>query len=142
MSTVFNGCARTLCKSADGRCSKLGVGSNQTMSERTKQRDDEATPASGSSEAMLIIAEAAELLGCSRPHVAMLIDDGRLSGAMMSGRHPRVTVASVMAYKKTQQPRANANYKRAAQSAGMYAIPDEAFVKALAAKRAKRPFKD
>jgi excisionase family DNA binding protein len=49
-------------------------------------------------------AQAAELLGYSRPHVAMLIDQNKLQGATVSaGGHRRVSRAAVLAWKEQHQ---------------------------------------
>lgn len=85
------------------------------------------------------LTKAAQLLGCSRPHVAMLVDDGRLKGATTSaGGHVRILLSSVIRYKQGQAKRSDADYKRAASDAGMYAIPDDAYVRALARRPAKK----
>ena len=43
--------------------------------------------------------KAAEYLNCSRPHVAKLIDEGKLK-AQMVGRHRRIQLNDLIAYKK------------------------------------------
>jgi excisionase family DNA binding protein len=49
-------------------------------------------------------AQAAELLGYSRPYVAMLIDQNKLKGATVSaGGHRRVSRAAVLDWKATHQ---------------------------------------
>lgn len=53
---------------------------------------------------LISTAEAAELLGYSRPYVAMLIDQQQLEGATQSpGGHRRVPRASVLAWKAKHQ---------------------------------------
>ena len=42
---------------------------------------------------------AAELLGCSRPHIVKLVDSGKIPHTMI-GRHRRLMFEDVMAYKK------------------------------------------
>lgn len=42
---------------------------------------------------------AAELLGCSRPHIVKLVDSGRIPHTMV-GRHRRLMFEDVMKYKK------------------------------------------
>lgn len=80
---------------------------------------------------MLTVARAAQVLGCSRPHVSMLLDEGRLQGAVMSPRGDwRIPRASVLARKKASG--GDADYKRAAREAGMYFIPEETYVKSVA----------
>ena len=86
--------------------------------------------------------EAALLMGCSRPHVAMLIDAGKLAGGVRSkGGHRKVPKASVMKWLKETKRAAEAtaddkDYRKAAVDGGFYDIPDEAFAKA--AKRRAR----
>jgi len=87
---------------------------------------------------MLTTEEAAELLACSRPHVAMLIDAGKLPGATRTdGGHRRVPEASVLALKKERDAakKADANYRAAGKAAGIYDIPEQEWVKA--AKRGR-----
>jgi excisionase family DNA binding protein len=87
---------------------------------------------------MLTTEEAAELLGCSRPHMAMLIDGGKLPGAERTrGGHRRVPEASVLALKKERQAakKGDANYRAAGAAAGIYDIPEEEWVEA--AKRGR-----
>ncbi len=85
------------------------------------------------------LAKAAQLLGCNRPHVAMLLDAGRLKGATTSTRgHVRILVSSVIRYLEAQDKGSAADYKQAARDAGMYAVPDEVFVNALAGKPSKK----
>ena len=49
---------------------------------------------------LISTAQAAELLGYSRPYVAMLIDQNKLKGAIVSaGGHRRVSRAAVMEWR-------------------------------------------
>jgi excisionase family DNA binding protein len=53
---------------------------------------------------LISTAQAAELLGYSRPYVAMLIDQNKLKGATVSaGGHRRVSRAAVMDWKAKHQ---------------------------------------
>ena len=53
---------------------------------------------------LISTAQAAELLGYSRPYVAMLIDQSKLKGATVSsGGHRRVSRAAVLAWKEKHQ---------------------------------------
>jgi excisionase family DNA binding protein len=53
---------------------------------------------------LISTAQAAELLGYSRPYVAMLIDQNKLKGATVSsGGHRRVSRATVLAWKDKHQ---------------------------------------
>lgn len=53
---------------------------------------------------LISTAQAAELLGYSRPYVAMLIDQNKLKGATVSaGGHRRVSRAAVLDWKATHQ---------------------------------------
>ena len=84
---------------------------------------------------MLSTEEAAKLMGRSRPHVAMLIDAGKLPGSTVSPKgHRRVPESSVRAWIEARDARAattaDADYRMAAREAGMYAIPESAYVEA------------
>lgn len=85
-------------------------------------------------------AQAAELLGYSRPYVAMLIDQNKLAGATVSaGGHRRVSRAAVLDWKDRHQLAGKATDLRiAGQKAGAYKSTEaEAMlrVKAVTAKR-------
>jgi len=81
------------------------------------------------SEKMLTTEEAAELMQCSRPYVAMLIDNKKLSGATITeGGHRRVPEASVRIWIDQRNAKSSvANYRGAAADSGMYEIPESAF---------------
>ena len=81
-------------------------------------------------EKMLSTEEAAELMQCSRPYVAMLIDNKKLAGATVTeGGHRRVPEASVRAWVEQRSAKSgNADYRGAAAEGGMYEIPETAFV--------------
>jgi excisionase family DNA binding protein len=93
-----------------------------------------------SEDALLSTAQAAEILGYSRPYVAMLIDQKKLAGATVSeGGHRRVPRASVMAWKDkhaqgaSAHPRAKTRATTPANAA--YETPEKevmARIKALA----------
>lgn len=87
-------------------------------------------PAQQHREPMLTTEAAAELMQCSRPYVAMLIDNGKLTGASVTeGGHRRVPESSVRAWIKDRETlAAKSNYRAAAEQAGMYEIPDTAFI--------------
>lgn len=97
--------------------------------------------ASGTNEEMLSTEEAAQLMGCSRPYVAMLIDAEKLDGGVKSkGGHRKVPKSSVLQWiKATNAAKAAAagdkDYRKAAADAGMYSMPDEVYVRAV--KRAR-----
>ncbi|MGE4243215.1 excisionase family DNA-binding protein [Ramlibacter sp.] len=112
------------------------------MSHLVEQETRDVVDVSRAIEAMeektLTTEAAAELLGCSRPHVAMLIDAGRLPGATRTeGGHRRVPEASVLALKKERDAakKRDANYRAAGKAAGIYDIPEEEWVEA--AKRGR-----
>lgn len=94
-----------------------------------------AIVANGGSEVMLSTEEAAQLMGCSRPYVAMLIDADKLAGSVTSqGGHRKVPQSSVLQWidaTKTSQGGAAADkdYRKAAADAGMYSISDLEYVK-------------
>ena len=61
----------------------------------------DAPTASASADDQIGTAQAAEILGYSRPYVAMLIDQQKLKGATVSaGGHRRVSRAAVLAWKE------------------------------------------
>ena len=85
-------------------------------------------------------AEAAEILGYSRPYVAMLIDQHKLKGATVSaGGHRRVSRAAVIAWKEEHQVTGRKTDLRATgQKLGAYKRTEADVVrrmKALAATR-------
>jgi excisionase family DNA binding protein len=86
-------------------------------------------------ERMLSTEEAARLMHKSRPHVAMLIDAGILKGGTTTPKgHRRVPESSVRAWLSERDsaaagPRDDTGYKAAAREAGMYAIPEDAFMR-------------
>lgn len=78
-------------------------------------------------EAMLTLEAAAELMQCSLPYVAMLIDHGKLAGASLTeGGQRRVPESSVRAWIKEHETKAaQADYRAAAAETGMYCIPEQ-----------------
>jgi excisionase family DNA binding protein len=92
-------------------------------------------------EDLLSTQEAAQLMDCSRPFVAMLIDAKKLHGAVKSkGGHRKVPKSSVLQWiedskLKKEDSASDKNYRKAARDAGMYAVPDEAYVKAARKSR-------
>ena len=71
---------------------------------------------------LISTAQAAELLGYSRPYVAMLIDQNKLKGATVSaGGHRRVSRAAVLDWKDKHQVTGKATDLRTeGQKAGVY----------------------
>lgn len=87
---------------------------------------------------MLSTEEAAQMMECSRPYVAMLIDQDQLPGATKTaGGHRKVPKSSVEAWIESHKVSGSANYRAAGQDSGMYDIPESKYVRA-AAKRGKR----
>ena len=87
---------------------------------------------------MLSTQEAAQLMGCSRPYVAMLIDAGTLEGSVTSkGGHRKVPKVSVQRWIEQNRTtgEADKNYRKAAAEAGMYAISEDKYRKTSARKR-------
>ena len=85
-------------------------------------------------------AQAAQLLGYSRPYVAMLIDQNQLKGATVSkGGHRRVSRAAVLAWKEQHQVAGKgADMRTEGQKIGAYTSPEAEVVrrvKALAGQR-------
>lgn len=81
-------------------------------------------------QTMLSTAAAAELMQCSRPYVAMLIDHKKLTGATVTaGGHRRVPESSVREWIAQQTTEAGQDdYRHAAEQGGMYDIPETAFI--------------
>jgi excisionase family DNA binding protein len=78
---------------------------------------------------MLTTEQAASLMHCSRPYVAMLVDNKKLAGATITeGGHRRVPESSVRAWIKNKEQSTDANYRAAGVEAGMYDIPERAYV--------------
>jgi excisionase family DNA binding protein len=84
------------------------------------------------SEVMLTVEAAAELMRCSRPYVAMLIDNRKFAGAAVTAEgHRLVPESSVRAWIKereagSQEP----DYHAVAEANGMYDISEAAFIRA------------
>ncbi len=99
-------------------------------------RDVAAVASKG--EEMLSTQEAAQLMGCSRPYVAMLIDAGTLEGSVTSkGGHRKVPKASIQRWIEQNRTTGDAdrNYRKAAAEAGMYSFSEDKYRKASARKR-------
>jgi excisionase family DNA binding protein len=78
---------------------------------------------------MLTTEQAATLMHCSRPYVAMLVDNKKLTGATMTeGGHRRVPESSVRAWIKSKEQSTEADYRAAGAEAGMYDIPERDYV--------------
>lgn len=89
---------------------------------------------------LISTAQAAELLGYSRPYVAMLIDQNKLKGATVSaGGHRRVSRAAVLEWKAQHQVTGKTTDLRTdGQKSGAYKSTEADVirrVKALAKKR-------
>ena len=80
---------------------------------------------------MLSTVEAAEIMACSRPYVAMLIDSGKLAGSTKtSGGHRKVPLASVEAWLASREPSPDNDYRVAGKAAGIYGVEEAAAMKA------------
>lgn len=78
---------------------------------------------------MLTTEQAATLMRCSRPYVAMLVDNKKLAGATVTeGGHRRIPESSVRAWIKSKEQTTDADYRAAGAEAGMYDIPERAYV--------------
>ncbi len=84
---------------------------------------------------LISTAQAAELLGYSRPYVAMLIDQNKLKGATVSaGGHRRVSRAAVLDWKAKHQVTGKAVDLRAeGQKVGAYKSPEADVVRRVKA---------
>ena len=80
-------------------------------------------------EDMLSTEASARLMGCSRPHVAMLIDAQVLAGGIKNERGERlVPLASVVRWvREFKNPSGDADYRKAGVAGGMYDIPDDVY---------------
>ena len=88
---------------------------------------------------MLTTENAAQLMKCSRPYVAMLIDRGELPGAVKSGGgHRRVPRSSVLAWIEAHETRNSTDYRAAAKAAGMYEIPEKVYLSVAGGAKRKR----
>ena len=80
---------------------------------------------------MLSTVEAAEIMACSRPYVAMLIDSGKLAGATKtSGGHRKVSQAAVEAWIASREPYPDKDYREAGKAAGIYGVEEAVVMKA------------
>ena len=76
------------------------------MGERTPARVDR----------MLSTVEAAEIMACSRPNTAMLIDSGKLGGATKtSGGHRKVSLACVEAWLASRETPSDKDFETRAR---------------------------
>jgi len=83
-------------------------------------------------EVMLTVEAAAELMACSRPYVAMLIDNKKFGASSVSkGGRRRVSEAAVRAWINEREFAAHEpDYHTVAEANGMYDIPETAFIQA------------
>jgi excisionase family DNA binding protein len=90
-----------------------------------------------SDDRMLTTEAAAELMQCSRPYVAMLIDNKKLAGSSLTeGGHRRVPESSVRAWIAEREAKAKqSDYRATAAETGMYSIPETAFIVTKARRR-------
>jgi excisionase family DNA binding protein len=99
-----------------------------------------AAAANANTSDLISTAQAAQLLGYSRPYVAMLIDQNKFKGATVStGGHRRVPRAAVVAWQvKHQVTRKADDLRTAGQKTGTYKSTEAGVVrrvKAIAKKR-------
>jgi len=92
---------------------------------------------------MLSTEEAAQMMGRSRPYVAMLIDSGKLLGAQTTaGGHRRVPESSVKAWMALNptdsETKKKSVYRQAGIQAGLYNLSEAAFVDRRASKPARK----
>lgn len=87
-----------------------------------------------SGEEMLSTEDAAQIMGCSRPYVAMLVDAGKLAGAVRTkGGHRKVPKAAVLQWLDVARSGKNVSssagdYRGVAAEVGMYSTPEEAYI--------------
>lgn len=78
---------------------------------------------------VLSTSEAADILGVSRPTLVRLLESGEMPFEQ-PGRHRRVRLADVLAYRERVRRRRAAGLDRmvaAAEDAGLYELPDVPF---------------
>lgn len=90
---------------------------------------------------LLSTAQAAEILGYSRPYIAMLIDQHKLQGATVSaGGHRRVPRAAVLAWQREHQSTSKAVDSRTeGQKIGVYASTEADALRRINALDATSP---
>lgn len=89
---------------------------------------------------LISTAQAAQLLGYSRPYVAMLIDQNKLKGATVSsGGHRRVSRAAVLEWKDKHQVIGKAaDLRTEGQKVGAYKSTEADVVRRVKALKASR----
>ncbi len=83
---------------------------------------------------MISTEQAATMMKCSRPYVAMLVDRGKLVGACKTpGGHRKIPLSSVHAWIQENMPKdaQSTDYRGAARDAGMYDVPEKTYTKLL-----------
>ncbi|NHZ61650.1 excisionase family DNA-binding protein [Massilia genomosp. 1] len=102
------------------------IGMQRYLRETAERHDRD----SQGSDSMLTTEAAAELMQCSRPYVAMLIDHKKLAGASVTeDGHRRVPESSVHAWVAEREAKAKqGDYRAAAAESGMYDVPEHLFV--------------
>jgi excisionase family DNA binding protein len=82
-------------------------------------------------ERMLSTVEAAALMACSRPYVAMLVDSGQLAGtSRTAGGHRKVPLSSIETWLASREAPSDKDFRAAGKAAGLYGVDEAAFVKA------------
>jgi excisionase family DNA binding protein len=82
-------------------------------------------------ERMLSTVEAAALMACSRPYVAMLVDSGQLAGASKTaGGHRKVPLSSIETWLASREAPSDKDFRAAGKAAGLYGVDEAVHVKA------------
>lgn len=106
----------------------------EAANDQGQVRQVKAVDASLAGDPLLSTVQAAKILGFSRTYIAMLIDDGQFPGAIVSdGGHRRVPQSAVLEYqalKEAGKQESSTDYREAGKAAGMYEVPERAFIKA------------
>lgn len=96
----------------DGRQVRLPESLIDVMRESAKELAEGHAVTVLPSDAVLTPAEAAELLGLSRPFVARLLDDGLIAAERLPGsRHRRVRLADVLAFAERRDHRREGRHR-------------------------------
>lgn len=100
--------------------------------------DDLVASTPAHADRMLSTVEAAKLMACSRPYVAMLVDGGQLAGASKTaGGHRKVPLSSIKTWIASREAPSDKDYRAAGKAAGLYSIDEAVFTKAARRARAR-----
>lgn len=105
-----------------GQKIKLPLKALKLLSEILKETGRGATVSIIANDTYLTTQDAADLLGCSRPHLIKLVEKGNLPYSKV-GKHRRIKYQDIIEYKrhlKVEQRRLLAELMQADEEAGLY----------------------